>query len=201
MSKGESNDSITLIGLTGRAGAGKDTAAIYLEERYGFRSLSFAEPLREMACLLVEHIGQDYTMVTEPTLKNQPIPGLGFSARQFMQRVGTEAVRALNANAWVAALEMHAGLGEGAAPVHDRLVITDVRFPNEAAWLALQGGTLLRLVRPSAAPVAEHESERYVDALEAFEVDNGGTLHQLHSRLDCVCMALDIEPRQWGLLL
>ena len=186
---------MTLIGLTGLAGTGKNTAAYYLVERYGFVECAFAEPLRDMACQLVEYAGLDYAWVTEPGLKNQQLPGFGFSARQFMQRVGTEAVRALDPNAWVSALARHMGLGDGMVPVHDRIVITDVRFPNEAAWLKLNGGHLLRLKRAAAAPVAAHESERHVEAFEAFDIDNDGTLHQLHTRLDCVCQALGLDAR------
>ena len=190
------NNELTLIGLTGPAGSGKDTAALYLAERYGFVDVAFADPLREMACVLCDHAGIDYAWVTEPSLKNQEIPGLGFSARQFMQRVGTEAVRSLDPNAWVTALARHIGLGGGLHPVGDRIVITDVRFPNEAAWLKLQGGYLLRLKRDSAGLHTNHESERYIDALEAeLDIDNNGTLHQLHTRLDCACQALGLDAR------
>lgn len=189
------NTEITLIGLTGRAGSGKDTAGLYLAERYGFVEASFAEPIREMACMLAEHVGLYHSWVTEPSMKNLPMPGFAFSARQLMQRIGTEAVRTLDPNAWITALARHVGLGEGMTPVHDRIVITDVRFPNEAAWLELNAGHLLRLQRTAAAPVAEHESERHIDAFKALDVDNDGTLHQLHTRLDCVCQALGLDAR------
>lgn len=189
---------LTLIGLTGAAGSGKDTAAQYLVERYGFVDVAFADPLREMACVLCDHAGIDYAWVTEPHLKNQPIPGFHFSGRQFMQRVGTEAVRALDPNAWVTALARHIGLEEGMHRVGDRIVITDVRFPNEAAWLKLQGGYLLRLQRNGTGQRITHESERYVDALDAaLDIDNDGTLHQLHTRLDMACKALGIDQQEY----
>jgi hypothetical protein len=43
-------------------------------------------------------------------------------------------------------------------------VIADVRFPNEADWVRMHGGRLIRVQR-EVAPVAAHESERFVDEL------------------------------------
>ena len=136
-----------LIGLCGAAGAGKDTAAAYLERRYGFARFAFADPLRDAALVILQHAGVSDQWLTQRELKEHPIAGLGWSARQLMQHLGTEGVRSLDPDAWIRILQLRAGLGELDTPVADRIVITDVRFANEAAWLMERGGMLLRIVR------------------------------------------------------
>jgi hypothetical protein len=184
-----------IIGLTGRAGAGKDTVAHYLVERYGFAQLSFAEPLREMLCALLEHAGIDHAYVTEPALKAQLIPGLGVSARTLMQTLGTEWGRQLIASdLWVRLLELNAGMPHG--PVHDRLVISDVRFLNEAAWVVQHGGVVCGINREMEMPTGPlHESEANLAAICGATLDNSGTLGQLHGRIDSLCLQLELDAR------
>ena len=38
-----------LLGICGKAGSGKDTAAAYLIEKHGFVKLAFADPLKRFA--------------------------------------------------------------------------------------------------------------------------------------------------------
>jgi hypothetical protein len=190
------SDDTILIGFAGCAGTGKDTAAAYLAERYGFVRAAFAQPLREMSEALLAYCGIDHAYIYERHLKEALLPGLGFSVRQLQQRSGTEVVRALNPQAWIEALAMHTGLADN-APVHDRIAITDVRFGNEAAWLLEHGGCLIRLHRDEAAPVAAHVSEAEVDTLPArFDLFNfGNEVGRLHELLDGVLADLGIEPR------
>lgn len=188
---------ITLIGLTGRAGSGKDTAGDYLCQEYGFVRASFAQPLKDMLEAMLEHANVDHIWLHEPAFKNHDIPGLGASARTMMQTLGTEWGRTcIGADLWVQLLDRHLGLSAG-NPVHDRIVITDVRFPNEAAWVKASGGQLLKLVRDEAQPVRAHESEQYADTLPAdCAIHNSGSgFLGLHSMLDGHMASLGMEPR------
>lgn len=182
-----------VIGLCGAAGAGKDTAADYLCEHAGFVRYAFAEPLRNMLELMLTEAGIDYAWVHERALKEQPIPGLGISYRRLAQTLGTEWGRqTLHADFWLALAELHLGLhgGPTAAPVHDRIVITDVRFPNEAAWVARRGGVVVRVQRPAPA-VAAHVSEAHAAHLAAWlTLDNSGSVAALHDQLDAMLDAL-----------
>jgi len=157
-----------VLGLTGRAGAGKDTAADFLCEHYGFVRCSFAAALKDMAAQLLEEAGLDHAHIYEAGLKEQPMPGLhGVSGRQLLQTLGDWG-RALHPDLWVTLAAMRLGLGPGQdAAVHDRIVLTDVRFPNEARWLAERGGLLVRVVRDHAIPVRQHVSEAHTDTLPA----------------------------------
>jgi hypothetical protein len=190
-------DDLTLIGLCGRAHTGKDTAADYLCAAYGFERASFAEAMKMMLEAKFAHVGIDHAYLHEPQLKNEPIPGLGVSARHLMQTLGTEWGRGLvSPDLWVRLLDMHLGISAG-QPVHDRMVITDVRFPNEADWLHQAGGRLLRLMRAQAPGVRAHESERHADTLPAdTTVDNNGlTPFSLHARLDAEMAELGVDER------
>lgn len=194
------SEQITLIGLSGLAGTGKDEAARYLCREYGFVQASFADPIRSMALLLLEEAGIDHAWLTERHLKEQLIEALGVSGRALLQVLGTEVGRALSQDIWVRHLALRLGLAPDpctATPIHDRIVVSDVRFANECAWLRGRGGRLVRLHRSAASPVRPHVSEQQVLDLPA-DVDlwnNGPTLVGLHGLLDGVMADFGIEPR------
>ena len=68
------------------------------------------------------------------------------------------------------------------------LVITDVRFVNEAQWIRDMGGTVIDIVRPGAdgvVGVAAHASEAgYPDELKDFVIQNTGTLEYLYEEVE-----------------
>lgn len=193
------SNAVTLIGLTGLAGTGKDSAALYLCQEYGFVQAAFADPLRSMVLQFLEEAGLDHAWLTERRCKERLITGLGVSARALMQTLGTEVGRALHPDLWVRHLGLRLGLDgqPGSTPVHDRIVISDVRFGNEAAWLRARGGRLVRLHRDTAAGVRPHASELQVQILSP-DVDlwnNGPTLQGLHGLLDGVMADFGVEAR------
>ncbi len=190
---------VTIVGIVGRAGVGKDEAALHLCRRYGFVRAAFADSLKDMLAHHLTLRGIDYAYLFEPHLKNTPIPGIGISGRELMQRAG-EAFRAADVDYWVNALADTLGMAgpaAGWAPVHDRIVVADVRYPNEAAWVQQAGGMLVRLVRESAAPVRSHSSEQFADVLPSDHtlVNNGPTLVGLHTLLDGLAAHCGLDER------
>lgn len=186
-----------IIGLCGRAGVGKDTAADYLEREYGFVSATFAQPLKIMLDALLCDANIDYTYLYEPKLKNVEIPQLGVSGRQLMQTLGDWG-RSLSPTWWVRLLALNVGLdGAGSTPVHDRIVISDVRYPNEAAWVLAKSGHLVRIHYADFEPVREHSSESHVEFLPAtVELYNDHTsLDGFHIKIDDAMRKLGIQPR------
>lgn len=148
-----------LIALTGPAGAGKSTAAAWLARHRGYARVSFAAPLKAM----LEAIGIDPAALDRGPAKAAPHPLLcGATPRRAMQTLGTEWGRHLiHPDLWVRLAEapVCAALDHGG-----RVVIDDLRFPNEAAMIRRHGGTIIRIERPgalapSAAGAASHASE------------------------------------------
>ena len=171
-----------IIGLTGPAGAGKDTVADYLCETHDFVRYSFAEPMRDMLEAMLAACDIDYAYLFERSLKEQPIPGLDVSARHMMQTLGTEWGRALHPDWWVRIAARHLGLP--LAPVHDRIVLSDVRFGNEAQMIRSHGGSIVRVQRDTLA-VRAHVSETTLAGIEADHlIDNTGSIARLHGHTD-----------------
>ena len=175
-----------LIGLCGAAGSGKSTVGAMLVQEHGFSSWAFAEPLRDMLAALFEAAGIDHAWMTEPGRKEQPIPELGLSARLLMQTLGTDWGRSLDPALWVRVTARALGLHDlpDSMPVHDRIVITDVRFPSEAAWIQALGGHVVLVDRPDVQPVRPHESEaHYLHLGHTATLDNSGGLEQLRAQV------------------
>jgi len=188
-----------LIGLIGRAGSGKTAAADHLEARHRFVAVAFAQALKvDVLEPMLHTLGIDYAHLYEQHLKNTPLPGYEreqLTARKLMQLFG-DAGRACAPDWWVDQLAASVGLCADHAhtPIHDRIVVSDVRFPNEAAWIVRHGGVLVRLHREQAEPVRWHVSEQHIDTLTADVdlVNNGPTLHGLHTLVDGVLADLRI---------
>jgi hypothetical protein len=187
-----------IVGLTGRAGAGKDTAASYLCRRYGFVQVAFADTLRSMLAAMLDDADLDPAWLTERQAKERPIPALhGVTPRRLLQTLGTEWGRSIHPDLWVDVLARRTGIATG-APVHDRIVISDVRFPNEVTFVRFHGGQLLRLRREATDwEKPTHVSEGLVSTLGVDEmIDNSGTLGQLEVALDGWCRMHGIDLRE-----
>lgn len=173
-----------LIGMTGLAGSGKDTVAQYLAERYDFAVISFADPLYQAVSAIT---GITVEKLHDRTIKEQPIKWLGRSPRELLQSLGTEWGRKMiHENIWVSiALERIATLTEKGHHV----VVTDVRFDNEAMAIKLAGGLIWRVSRPGVHACvdecADHDSEKGVsDALVDDSILNDSTIDYLRARAD-----------------
>ena len=125
-----------LIGFSGKAGVGKDTAGKFLCERYKCLHYYFAKPLKEGAKIMFA--------LTEEQIDNKEkvIEPWGISPRTIYQRLGTEVGRGIDVNIWVKNAEMFVKSVPGRT-----VVITDVRFDNEATFIRNRGGIVINIVR------------------------------------------------------
>jgi hypothetical protein len=185
-----------LIGITGRAGAGKTTAAEYLRARYDFECLAFADALKDCLALLLADRGIDHAVLHEPQFKSVPLDAMhDASARHLMQSLGDWG-RQVAKGFWVQQLAHRAGMVGHAAPVHDRICITDVRYPNEEEWLLYQGGALLRITRQAASRTDTHSSESWSDSLLAHaSIPNDGSIGGLYTQIDQIMAMLEVPER------
>ena len=167
-----------LIGLTGYAGTGKDTVRLILEGQYDLDGMAFADAMRDMLSALLACVGADESWMTERHLKEVDIPQLGASYRKLAQLLGTEWGRSIDPDFWV---RIAAAKVKLCAHYNDAgVVISDVRFPNEAAWIRSQGGVIWRVIRPGTAPVRAHDSEDLIATLQHdYVIDNRCTIDDL----------------------
>ena len=144
-----------IIGLMGPAGAGKSTIATYLCEKYGAQRYALANPLKEIARRTLDFSHEQVYGTQEE--KEATDPRYGFSARFFLQRLGTEGIRSVfGADVWVDLL-----LEKIMREKPFVAVVEDVRFLNEVTAIRAAGGDIWRLESPGreSAADATHASE------------------------------------------
>lgn len=153
-----------VIGITGYAQHGKNTVAEVLEE-FGYRPVGFADRLRDLAYRLnpiaeIDYGGSEirYREVLDKYGYEQAKRVPEF--RRILQELGTGIRDELGPDVWVDALRRTLVAGQ-------KYVITDVRFPNEAAMVKDTGGELWRVSRPGFdnGIGTEHASEMHVASL------------------------------------
>ena len=169
-----------LIGLTGPAGCGKDSVANFLVG-HSFNRYALAGPLKDM---LSSMLGIDREQWDDRVWKEAVLPWLGKSPRQMAQTLGTEWGRQqVHPDLWVMLmLRQWETVRAGVSP---RMVVTDVRFDNEAIAIINAGGTVWKVDREKLPSVAEHSSEKGVSpALIEGVIKNYGTLDQLRQSVD-----------------
>jgi hypothetical protein len=184
-----------IVGLTGLKGSGKDTVAAHLIKEYGFERRAIADKIKESAAAL---LGIEDPGVFE-TYKNDPdfVFGIGVrkeeglfllmeetTIRQFLQRYGDESHRGVFGNDfWVDQV-----LPIDGYYAERNIVITDVRFINEADRIHALKGTVVRVIRqPFNRHNDSHSSE--TEQLEInvdYEIDNTTMLSELGERIDAL---------------
>lgn len=105
----------------------------------------------------------------------------GPEVRRFLQIYATEVCRDnFGQDIWVQLLARKV-----ASERPENVVITDVRFNEEAAWVTGNGGTVIEITRPGVGPVNGHISESGIDRkFITHTISNSRTLEQLADKLD-----------------
>lgn len=175
-----------LIGIAGRAGSGKDTAGSHLVEQHGFQQYAFADPIRAMLGALGAFPAAD--LINRDT-KEVVIGWLGKSPRQMAQTLGTEWGRELvHPQLWILMAQRR---WDAAKLAGHSLVITDVRFANEADWIRSQGGQVMGLNRPGVEVVSTHVSEQFdLGKVADSVIRNDGTIDDLKDIIDYLLAGL-----------
>jgi len=178
-----------LVGICGKAREGKGTAARLLTN-WGFREYAYATPVKRMIDAL---LGDD---APGDDAKTEDIEWLGVDRRTLYQTLGTGWGRdMIHEDLWIAYLARRLERDRPRA-----VVVSDVRFPNEAEFIRSNGGLLLRIAMPEEESRAErearigadlevggipgHESESFVDGISCHAtLKNSGTVEALQAAL------------------
>jgi len=147
-----------------------------LVNQVGAKKMAFADPLKDAAKIIFswtdEHV--------YGALKEVVDPYWGFTPRWALQKLGTEGVRdVIGKDTWVKSTRrrIEACLAEG-----QHVILTDVRFPEEARLVKELGGAVWLIQRDSLPELAAdaHPSET---AMVFWDFDrvikNNGTLGEL----------------------
>lgn len=178
---------MVLIGLLGQKRSGKDTSADYYVLKKGFIKRAFADPLKEM----IKPMFQFSHDQLYGEFKEKVDERWNVSPRQVLQFVGTDLVRKnihnllpeVGNNFWVKNFSLWY---EKHNNKWKNVVVSDVRFQNEADKIKELGGIIIKIERPDLKSTDSHESESGIDAVEGvdFIVKNDGGLEDLYCKLD-----------------
>lgn len=162
-----------IIGLGYKKQQGKDTFAHYLRTemlRHGVsvKCMSFAQPLKAF-CRGVFGLSSRQTDGTDEEKnsfavgQDNPVkPGHALTARQVLQEVGVRMKEPFP-GIWAWAL-----MQKAERSTDDVVIVTDVRFPEEANMIRRAGGMLFEVFRPDSVSTDSHVSET---AMADFEWD------------------------------
>lgn len=151
-----------VIGIAGQKGAGKNYAATIIREYaedlgYTVTELAYADPIKEM---LKAGLGLTDEHFATQEAKETEIPQFGVTPRYLMQTLGTNWGRDMvNGNLWLIVAGAYIDLSDT-----DIVLVTDVRFDNEAAHIRGQKQGHIAQVIPTIRYAYEgddlHESEQ-----------------------------------------
>lgn len=169
-----------LIGITGPAQAGKSTVARYLVE-HGFLEVSFAAAIKRGVATMFD---LDIQNLEQAAFKEANLPWLGKSPRYLLQTLGTEWGRKLIApDVWLILAARRIERAKQAGQVG--VIVSDVRFDNEADFILASGGQLWRIWRQAASAVLAHESEAGINASYPVRgILNNSSFDELYTRVD-----------------
>jgi len=138
-----------IVGLSGFLDSGKGTVGDILRDKHRFAKKSFADPLKDVVSTifgwnraLLEGDTKDSREFRERKSKRWSQRfGYDVTPRLMLQKMGTEGGRdVFHPDIWLYALEDRIQ--------HDtNVVVPDVRFPNEIAFLKRLGGVTIRVRR------------------------------------------------------
>lgn len=214
-----------IVAFHGKLKSGKDTAGERLAQMVDLPStrLSFAAPLKESAAALLDIDVQDWeTYKNDPDVKimlsvgyveqeivddwdddanplvvSVEVPNLirEFTAREFLQRYGTESHREIfGSDFWV-----EQAVAQYRLRPDELCYVTDARFVNEAAAVRGLGGIVIRVLGADDNTGSHASEVGLPDDLITFEIDNSirdDDFENLDSQLASIASMLGLPLKQ-----
>ena len=170
-----------IIGLSGYARSGKDTVAGMLMGLHGYEQVAFADKIRELLYEmdpLVMHNYMDFRLQDIVDSKTWEVAKTEFpEVRRLLQDLGVGARKLFSEDFWV-----YQVLSD--VVPQDKLVISDVRFENEAQCIKAFGGQIWRINRPGVEAANDHVSEHQLNDWDFDAViENDGDMPELMGKI------------------
>ena len=183
------------IGLGHYSRVGKDTFATLLQEEFAKANVSierrsFAGVLKECCHLMFRWAGVREAAFYDryPQMRDEIIPELGMTVVELWIRFGTPCVRQmLHPDTWIRTTLY----GSDKRVV----IITDTRFPNEAAAIKEKNGRLYRVLRDGIGPRPGSEADAALLGYCGWDDDihNHGDLSALRREAKRIALDIAIE--------
>jgi hypothetical protein len=162
-----------IIGLSGYARSGKDSVANILVDNFGFRRVGFADNVRALVRYINPLLSNGYRI-------NEQVNEFGWEfvkgqaeGRRLLQATGMAVRDLFGKDTWI-------NMVFADIEPHEDVVITDVRFQNEAEKIQEIGGYIWRVERTGIDAVNAHPSEHDMDDWDFDSyITNSGTLEDL----------------------
>ena len=164
----------------------------YLQRNTHWDIKKFAGKLKEIASMLT---GIPIEKFEDQDFKKQDMgPEWGMTYRDFLQRLGTEAMRfGLHQDVWVNALYADYNpvtYSDRGGWEYPDWIITDMRFDNEVEAGKKRNAISIRVTNPNIPVVeGEHISETLLDNYTGFDfhIVNTGNCKELYQEVDKLC--------------
>ena len=169
-----------LVGLCGSAGVGKSTIADRLVKQHHFSRMPFGFALKQVCEYLFDFSEEQLYGDKKEEIDER----YDFSPRYAMQYLGTDVFRTMCPNIWIDCLKRRYVACKDQMDPITRVVIDDVRFPNEVDFIHEWGGIVIKIVSPDASEILS--ADRRIHASEAtlggydFVVPNAHSVHITH---------------------
>jgi hypothetical protein len=189
-----------IIAICGFQGSGKDTLASILIEKYGYKKLSFAGTVKDVASVV---FSWDRKMLEGDTKESREwreqvdewwsnklgIPNL--TPRYILQQFGTDLFRNhFHKDIWIACVERK-------LQQYEKVVITDCRFPNEIQIMKKYDATVIHIYRGALPewfydvkfgekepPKELHASETsWIKEVFDYTIENNSTIKDLEDKI------------------
>lgn len=171
-----------IIGLSGYAQSGKDTVAGMLMGLHKYERVAFADKIRELLLAMDPFVYANdgyYRLEDVIDTFGWEVAKVRFpEVRRLLQDLGVGGRTIFGTNHWI--VEALKDIARD-----KKVIVTDVRFTNEASFLKdVYGAQIWRVVRPGVGAVNGHPSESQMDdwTYDAV-IQNDGDLDDLKSKI------------------
>ncbi len=175
-----------IIAFTGKMGSGKDTCATLLcKNLCNHKRMMFAGHLKNVTKIAFKWTDDH----VNGSLKDVTCPYWGVTPRYVLQTLGTDYLRNYideNYHTKIIDLDIKQYIRDG----YKSIILTDLRFPNEANYVKENGGIIIKVDRPGLDGVSSHQSESH-DIIPNITILNDGDEKDLKVKIDYLFLRLN----------